>query len=91
MNAEQRKEYYSKEVIRPKPLFGQVPDYVFHCRQCGRLVEVYGINDRRTVFCTRACERKYWRHPERHRSDNFGMSGGMSLSSLIRRERWDLL
>lgn len=91
MNAQRRKRYYSTEPVRPKPALGQVPLATFYCRQCKRLVEVYDKNDRRTVFCTHSCEKKYWRHPESHRRpENLGMSGGMSLASLIRRERRDL-
>ena len=62
----------------------------FHCRNCGRLVEVAEQRDRRTVFCCQPCEKKYWRDRTRHSNSkhegNLGMSGGMSLGSLIRRE-----
>ena len=54
-------------------------------------------NDQRTVYCSQQCEKKYWRDRTRHSSNaanrgrgNTGMSGGMSLGSLIRREARDL-
>ena len=62
----------------------------FVCRQCNRDVYVTSKADHRTVFCCQACEKKYWRdvtkHKSRGRDSNQGMSGGMSLGSLIRRE-----
>lgn len=92
MNAEERKRYYSTETPRFLPALGQIPIRSFYCRKCGKLVEIYFSDDRRTVFCTRSCEKKYWRHPpkDRGRGGNLGMSGGMSLGSLIRRERRSL-
>lgn len=66
----------------------------FYCRNCGRTVDVVDERDKRTVFCQRACEKKWWRdatrHKDRGRSGNLGMSGGMSIHSLIRREAEDL-
>lgn len=62
----------------------------FCCRMCGTHVAVTDEHDRRTVFCCVSCERKYWKHANLYRSrgrdSNNGMSGGMSLGSLIRRE-----
>lgn len=71
-----------------------IPIKEFECKECGGRVVIKSEKDRRSVFCCVAHERKYWRHPERysHReTSNRGLSGGMSLSSLIRRERRDLL
>ena len=68
----------------------------FDCCQCKRLVLVTNKRDQRTVFCSRTCERNYWREVTKHAVKNRGsrnnqeMSGGMSLGSLIRRERRDL-
>ena len=66
----------------------------FVCRQCRRNVYVVSKTDRRSVFFCQACEKKYWRDltkcKSRGRSSNQGMSGGMSLGSLIKRERRDL-
>lgn len=33
----------------------------FECRNCGHQVLVVDITDHRTVFCSAACERAYWR------------------------------
>lgn len=92
MNADRRKEYYSRETVRRVPLAGEMPIDSFHCRQCGKLVEIFDRIDRRTVYCSRACEKKYWREQSKlkNRNGNIGLSGGMSLGSLIRRERKDL-
>lgn len=92
MTADERKEYYSKETVRRMPLPFEKPIDSFHCRQCGKLVEIFDRTDKRTVYCSRACEKKYWRHQSanKRRDGNNGMSGGMSLGNLIRRERRDL-
>lgn len=39
----------------------------FNCRFCGKSV-VPGENDRRFVFCSRECEKKWWRHPHDYKS-----------------------
>lgn len=68
----------------------------FNCRECGRRVRIVEKRDQRTVFCSQQCEKKYWREKmragesSRSRGGNLGMSGGMSLGSLIRREARDL-
>lgn len=67
------------------------PPYEFYCAHCGKHVVTAPYNDRRSRFCSRNCEKKYWRHPERHRlRGNLGMSGAMSLGRLIKRERRSL-
>lgn len=39
-----------------------LPD--FDCRYCGKHVYVDAQNgDKRTVFCSHECEKKWWRHP----------------------------
>lgn len=69
----------------------------FECRTCGRKVRVIDCKDKRTVYCSQQCEKKYWRDVTRHSNNaakrgrgNIGMSGGMSLGSLIKREARDL-
>lgn len=65
----------------------------FVCRQCGKHVLVVDEKDKRTVYCQQACEKKYWREVTkngRHSRSGNNLSGGMSLQSLIRREREDL-
>lgn len=64
--------------------------FEFDCAHCGKHVKTAPLNDRRFRFCSKQCERRYWRHPPKNCGDNLGMSGGMSLNSLIRRERRDL-
>lgn len=93
MNYAERKEYYSKETERRIPLPFETPIDTFECRQCGRTVEIFDRFDKRMVYCSRACEKKYWREQSKNknRSGNIGLSGGMSLRSLIRRESRNLL
>ena len=66
----------------------------FRCRQCAKLIRIADPDDKRHVFCSVQCEREYWRHSyyrkDHGRGGNLGMSGGMSLGGLIRRERRDL-
>lgn len=63
----------------------------FLCKRCGKHVYVSDKLDRRTEFCSAQCCRNYWRHREKwHPGDNQGMSGGMSLGTLKRREKWAL-
>ena len=68
--------------------------FEFICAHCGKHVENDGYHDKRFIYCSRRChdrakeQRKASR--KRHRGDNLGMSGGMSLRSLIRRERRSL-
>lgn len=82
-----REDFSSDEIIRE-----------FCCRQCGKQVNVVEKRDRRTTYCSPQCERAY--HWNKEKSDNYsksrsrsgvaGMSGGMSLGSLIRREKYAL-
>ena len=85
-----RKYSHNHGRFREGPREGDVILRSFTCRQCGREVHVTSKADQRTVFCCQPCEKKYWRdvtkHKSRGRSSNQGMSGGMSLGSLIRRE-----
>ena len=76
------------------PLTG-LPIREFICKKCGKRVFVRDKRDHRESFCSRECERVYWKcdylYAKQGMShgyqDNRGMSGGMSLGSLIRRER----
>lgn len=35
----------------------------FYCKNCGKKVKTKGnVSDRRKVFCSEACERKYYKH-----------------------------
>ena len=69
----------------------------FDCRTCGKHIGIIDQKDKRTVFCSQQCEKKWWRDITHHGNavrkrgnGNNGMSGGMSLASLIRREARDL-
>ena len=68
------------------------PLYSFQCKNCGKTVNVYSKYDQRTTFCCGICAAK-WHHLRasqrlsKHRPTNLGMSGGMSLGSLIKREK----
>lgn len=37
----------------------------FHCRKCGKLVEVRDHKDFRMKFCSQKCEKGYWKHPHK--------------------------
>lgn len=45
------------------------PAITFSCAWCGRSVTTEehtgGQPDKRTKFCSVACEKKFWRHPEK--------------------------
>lgn len=72
------------------------PLFSFQCKNCGKTVRVYSKYDQRISFCCGICAKKYRQARERQRlakqryTSNIGMSGGMSLGSLIRREAKDL-
>ena len=85
----------AKEVRHPDPPKGVSIIRAFPCKECGHEVLVWERTDKRTVFCCSLCEKKYWKHntskSNKHRKGEIGMSGGMSLGSLMRREKRDLL
>lgn len=39
----------------------------FRCAKCGKFVYVRNRNDKRTRFCCKGCEVRYWRHPQEGR------------------------
>ena len=92
----QGQAYYLRNTFRRIPRPGEKVIREFYCRQCGGLVQVVDKDDRRTVFCCAEHERKYWRDVTKHSSakhqlkTNLGMSSGMSLGSLKKREARDL-
>lgn len=65
----------------------------FICKECGKQVWVNDKTDQRTVFCCQECEKQYWKHgylqANKHVTSSNNLSAGMSLGSLIRRERMD--
>lgn len=69
------------------------PIFTFQCANCGKIVNVFSKYDQRNRFCCGQCRKKFNRlksHNTKMRGNNIGMSGGMSLGSLIRREAKDL-
>lgn len=67
------------------------PLFSFECANCGKTVHVYSKYDQRNRFCCGICAKAYNKKRESKRltkrhGANIGMSGGMSLGSLIRRE-----
>lgn len=70
--------------------------FEFKCGHCGKLVVTAPYKDKRIKFCSRRCQqrakeqRKELRKKSRCGNGNSGLSGGMSLHSLIRRESRDL-
>ena len=71
------------------------PLFTFECTNCGKTVKVYSRYDQRTRFCCGQCAKKYElsqnrKQQSKRRGGNMGLSGGMSLGSLIRREARDL-
>lgn len=40
-----------------------IEPFDFTCAKCGRVVHVEGNKDKRSRFCSKECEKKYWRHP----------------------------
>lgn len=42
------------------------PSITFRCSQCGKQVTTDGVKDMRTKFCSRECEKKFWKHPKRY-------------------------
>lgn len=77
------------QVLKPKP--AREP-YEFRCAHCGKPVVTAPYNDQRYKYCSRRCHdrAKEQRRDKRKRVGNNGMTCGMSLGSLIRRERRDL-
>ena len=62
----------------------------FICKKCGRDVMIVDKKDRRTVFCSASCERRFYRHPTGAGHNGNGLSGGMSLRTLMWREKMTL-
>lgn len=65
----------------------------FDCKKCGKHVVVVDVRDKRSVYCCYSCERQYWRDATKRGGagkQGNGLSGGMSLGSLIRREKMSL-
>lgn len=69
----------------------QKPLYTFECAYCGKEVKVYSKYDQRTRFCCGRHSKAFRKaksknETSKNRPTNLGLSSGMSLGSLIRRE-----
>lgn len=67
----------------------------FVCKNCGKTVFIYSRFDQRSAYCCGKCYVKYRNKQAllrnvKKRGGNLGVSPGMSLSNLIRRERRDI-
>ena len=60
------------------------PSITFVCAKCGKTVVTEGGRDKRTRFCSRECEKKYWRHPPHDRE-----SCRQNFHSLQEYESWE--
>lgn len=68
----------------------------FDCRQCGTHVKVMDPKDKRVVFCSKVCEKKYWRlkskadalHKKRGREKNLGLRNYSQKDMAILLWRW---
>ena len=73
---------------------GARPIDEFICKTCGKTVFIYDRFDKRTAYCSGKCCIAYCKkltaQKRRRVRGNLGMSGGMCLGSLIKRERRDL-
>ena len=89
--------YYKREESDYKYLAETAePIFIFNCAECGKEVKIFSKYDQRNTYCCGKCAKKASIRRAKirntkHRGDNLGMSGGMSLSSLKRREWWDLI
>ena len=92
-----RADYYENGIKHRNAFPGDKIVREFTCRCCGRLVDVVDKKDQRETYCSAQCERSYWRGvtkmnngSRRSRGGEIGVSGGMSLESLIKREKYAL-
>lgn len=65
----------------------EYPSITFTCAQCGKTVVTEGgIKDKRTRFCCRSCEKKFWKHPHWEReSSNTNFHSAAEYASWERR------
>ncbi len=41
----------------------------FNCKCCNRRVVVIEAKDKRCVFCSQVCEKRYWKHRDKYECD----------------------
>lgn len=59
-----RKWYRKNGVIRRVKKADENAEVIrtFICKKCGEIVMVTDTKDKRRTFCSKLCERRYWRH-----------------------------
>ena len=67
------------------------PLFSFKCKNCGKEVKIYSKYDQRNTFCCGICAKNFRTRKRKilnakKHGANIGLSGGMSLGSLARRE-----
>lgn len=68
----------------------------FYCRQCETHIKVIDPKDKRVVFCSKVCEKKYWRlkskadalNKKRGREKNLGLRNYSQKDMAILLWRW---
>lgn len=94
LQADTYRKYCSQECLEQSRRLDKVPPrepFEFICGHCGKRVITAAYNDNRIKYCSRRChDRAHEQRKEQRQRGERGMSGGMSLSGLIRRERRDL-
>ncbi len=64
-----RKAYHQREEA-PRAITEDGPVIrEFHCRKCGKLVQVRDHKDFRMRFCSKKCEESYWKHSHKNRPE----------------------
>lgn len=87
-----RQRYWNRD--EPDTPINSRPIDEFVCKNCGKTVFIYDRHDQRTTYCSGMCaaawQKKTAEQKRRRLRGNLGVSGGMCLGSLIKRERRDL-
>ncbi len=42
----------------------------FNCRCCNKHIDIFDKSDKRVVFCSHQCEKKYWREKSKKKGIN---------------------
>lgn len=61
------------------------PVLYFTCAKCGKEVQTMGINDKRSRFCSKICEKRYWKHPPQ---DDEAHCQNLYLGEIASRANW---
>lgn len=81
------------EYIKINQFSGIVPiERKFICKHCSTPVEVVEKKDKRTVFCSKTCEKNYWRKKSKEKiKNNLGVRNYSPRDFAIKlwREKWE--